>query len=78
VPDTIHRVPNVDVSWVLADLQERRMVFAMPTYEYKRFPPMARAGHFSANGLVPQGLRIAVSVGGRGPQGIREQIAPLK
>jgi flavorubredoxin len=42
VPYTIHRVPNEDVSWVLADAyKSEAIVVAMPTYEYKMFPPMA-------------------------------------
>lgn len=42
VPYTIHRVPNDDVSWVLADAYKSEgIVIAMPTYEYKMFPPMA-------------------------------------
>ncbi len=42
VPYTIHRVPNEDVSWVLADAYKSEgLVIAMPTYEYKMFPPMA-------------------------------------
>jgi len=42
VPYTIHRVPNEDVSWVLADAyKSEAIVIAMPTYEYKMFPPMA-------------------------------------
>ncbi len=42
MPYTIHRVPNEDVSWVLADAYKSEgLVVAMPTYEYKMFPPMA-------------------------------------
>lgn len=42
VPYTIHRVPNEDVSWVLADAYKSEgILIAMPTYEYKTFPPMA-------------------------------------
>lgn len=42
VPYSIHRVPNEDVSWVLADaFKSEGIVVAMPTYEYKMFPPMA-------------------------------------
>ena len=44
VPYTIHRVPNEDVSYVLADAYKSEgIVIAMPTYEYKMFPPMAYA-----------------------------------
>lgn len=39
---SIHRVPNEDVSWVLADAyRSEGILIAMPTYEYKMFPPMA-------------------------------------
>ena len=42
VPYTIHRVPDEDVSYVLADaFKARALVLAMPTYEYAMFPPMA-------------------------------------
>lgn len=39
---TMHRVPNEDVSYVLADAYKSEgILVAMPTYEYKMFPPMA-------------------------------------
>jgi flavorubredoxin len=42
VPYTLHRVPNEDVSYVLADVyRSAGLVIAMPTYEYAVFPPMA-------------------------------------
>ena len=42
VPYTIHRVPDEDVSYVLADaFKAHALVLAMPTYEYAMFPPMA-------------------------------------
>jgi flavorubredoxin len=42
VPYAIHRVPNEDVSYVLADTYKSAgIVLAMPTYEYAMFPPMA-------------------------------------
>jgi anaerobic nitric oxide reductase flavorubredoxin len=42
LPYSIHRVPNEDVSFVLADAYKSAgIVIAMPTYEYKMFPPMA-------------------------------------
>ncbi|MBL8968034.1 MAG: FprA family A-type flavoprotein [Spirochaetaceae bacterium] len=42
VPYSIHRVPNEDASFVLADAYKSAgIVVAMPTYEYKMFPPMA-------------------------------------
>jgi flavorubredoxin len=41
---SIRRVPNEDVSYVLADAYEASgLVLAMPTYEYAMFPPMAYA-----------------------------------
>ncbi|GHT84524.1 MBL fold hydrolase [Spirochaetia bacterium] len=42
VPYSIHRVPDENVSWVLADAYKSTgLVIAMPTYEYAMFPPMA-------------------------------------
>jgi flavorubredoxin len=42
VPFTMHRVPNEDVSYILADAyRSEGILVAMPTYEYKMFPPMA-------------------------------------
>lgn len=42
VPYSIHRVPNEDVSFILTDAYKSKgLVLAMPTYEYKMFPPMA-------------------------------------
>ncbi|MCX7023879.1 MAG: FprA family A-type flavoprotein [Spirochaetes bacterium] len=42
VPHSIHRVPNEDASYVLADAyRSSGIVLAMPTYEYRMFPPMA-------------------------------------
>jgi anaerobic nitric oxide reductase flavorubredoxin len=39
---TMHRVPNEDVSFILADAYKSEgILIAMPTYEYKMFPPMA-------------------------------------
>ena len=39
---TTHRVPNEDASYVLADAYKSEgILVAMPTYEYKMFPPMA-------------------------------------
>lgn len=41
VPVHIHQVPNEDVSWALADAwKSAGLVFGMPTYEYKMFPPV--------------------------------------
>jgi flavorubredoxin len=42
VPCFVHRVPDENVSFVLADVYKcAGMVIAMPTYEYAMFPPMA-------------------------------------
>jgi flavorubredoxin len=42
VPYSMHRVPDENVSWVLADAwKSSGIVLAMPTYEYAMFPPMA-------------------------------------
>ncbi|MDR0411431.1 MAG: FprA family A-type flavoprotein [Treponema sp.] len=42
VPYSIHRVPDEDVSYVLADAYKSAgLLIAMPTYEYAMFPPMA-------------------------------------
>jgi len=42
VPYSIHRVPNENVSFILADAYKSEgILIAMPTYEYKMFPPMA-------------------------------------
>jgi len=42
VPYVTHRVPDEDISWVLADAyRSSGLVLAMPTYEYAMFPPMS-------------------------------------
>lgn len=42
MPYTLHRVPNEDPSFILADAYKSEgIVIAMPTYEYRMFPPMA-------------------------------------
>ncbi|MDR2363519.1 MAG: FprA family A-type flavoprotein [Spirochaetaceae bacterium] len=42
IPYSIHRIPDENVSWVLADAYKSAgLVLAMPTYEYAMFPPMA-------------------------------------
>lgn len=42
VPYTIHNIPDADASYILADAYKAAgLVLAMPTYEYKMFPPMA-------------------------------------
>ncbi|GHV87578.1 MBL fold hydrolase [Spirochaetia bacterium] len=44
VPYSTRRVPDENVSWVLADAwKSSGIVLAMPTYEYAVFPPMAYA-----------------------------------
>jgi flavorubredoxin len=44
VPYTLHRVPDENVSYVLAAaFKSSGLVIAMPTYEYAVFPPMAYA-----------------------------------
>ena len=41
VPVTVHRVPNEDVSFILADAYKSAgLVIGCPTYEYEMFPPM--------------------------------------
>jgi len=42
VPCTTFRVPDDNVSWILADAyRSSGLVIAMPTYEYAMFPPMS-------------------------------------
>ena len=42
VPTRVHRVPETEMSFVLDSVfQSSGVVLAMPTYEYKMFPPMA-------------------------------------
>jgi len=44
VPCAVHRVPDEDVSWVLADAyRSAGLVIAMPTCEGAMFPPMSHA-----------------------------------
>jgi flavorubredoxin len=82
VPYVKRRVPNEDVSFVLADAYPREgIVIAMPTYEYKMFPPMAYALDIFARKHV-QG-RTALRIGSWGWVGgaekeYAEAIAPLK
>ncbi len=41
VPVTVHRVPNEDVSFILADAYKSAgLIIGAPTYEYGMFPPM--------------------------------------
>lgn len=42
VPFTTHQVPDTDASFILADAWKcEGIVLAMPTYEYRMFPPMS-------------------------------------
>jgi flavorubredoxin len=42
VPVVVHRVPETHMSYIIASVWESSgVVLAMPTYEYKMFPPMA-------------------------------------
>ena len=42
VPVHVHRVPEENASWALANAwKSAGLVFGMPTYEYKMFPPIA-------------------------------------
>jgi flavorubredoxin len=42
IPYTKHRIPDENISWVLADAyRSSALVLAMPTYEYAMFPPMS-------------------------------------
>lgn len=42
IPVHVHQVPGSDVGHILADAWKcRGLIFGMPTYEYKMFPPMA-------------------------------------
>ncbi len=44
LPVHIHQVPDEDVSWALTSAwRSRGLIFGMPTYEYKMFPPVAYA-----------------------------------
>jgi flavorubredoxin len=82
VPYTKRRVPNEDVSYVLADAYRcEGILIAMPTYEYKMFPPMAYALDIFARKHVNG--RTALRVGSWGWVGgaekeYAEAVAPLK
>lgn len=82
LPFTIHRVPNDDVSYILADAYKSEgILIAMPTYEYKMFPPMAYALDLFARKHVNG--RSALRIGSWGWVGgakkeYEEAIAPLK
>jgi len=40
----VHQLPDEDVSWALASAwKSKGLIFGMPTYEYKMFPPIASA-----------------------------------
>ncbi len=82
VPYVIHQIPDTDASFVLADAYKSSgLVLAMPTYEYKMFPPMAHIldlferKHF----IGKKALRIGSWgwVGGAKKE-YEEMIAPLK
>ena len=82
LPFTMHRVPNDDVSYILADAYKSEgILIAMPTYEYKMFPPMAYALDLFARKHVNG--RSALRIGSWGWVGgakkeYEEAIAPLK
>jgi len=79
---SIHRVPNEDVSYVLADAYKSAgLLIAMPTYEYKMFPPMAYVLDIFERKHVWN--RVALRIGSWGWIGgakkeYEEAIAPLK
>jgi len=82
LPYTIHRVPNDDVSYVLADAyRSKGLVIAMPTYEYKMFPPMAYVLNIFERKHVWN--RVALRIGSYGWVGGEKKeygaaVAPLK
>ena len=82
LPFTMHRVPNDDVSYILADAYKSEgILIAMPTYEYKMFPPMAYALDLFVRKHVNG--RSALRIGSWGWVGgakkeYEEAIAPLK
>jgi len=82
VPFAMHRVPDEDASFVLADAYKcAGIVVAMPTYEYKMFPPMAYVLDLFERKHVWN--RKALRIGSYGWVGgakkeYEEKIAPLK
>ena len=82
VPYTMHRVPNEDASFILADAYKSEgLLIAMPTYEYKMFPPMAYVLDLFERKHVWN--RTALRIGSWGWIGgarkeYEEAIAPLK
>jgi flavorubredoxin len=82
LPYTLHRVPNEDVSWVLADAyRSAGILIAAPTYEYHLFPPMAYAMNIFERKHVWN--RAALRIGSFGWVGgakkeYDELVAPLK
>lgn len=82
LPYTIHRVPNDDVSYILADAyRSKGLVIAMPTYEYKMFPPMAYVLNIFERKHVWN--RVALRIGSYGWVGGAKKeyeaaVAPLK
>jgi len=79
---SMHRVPNEDLSYILADAYKSEgILVAMPTYEYKMFPPMAYALDIFARKHVTG--RTALRIGSWGWVGgakkeYEEAIASLK
>lgn len=82
LPYSIHRVPNEDASYILADAFKcAGIVIAMPTYEYKMFPPMASLLQLFERKHIWN--RLALRIGSWGWVGgakkdYEEMIAPLK
>lgn len=82
LPYSIHRVPNEDPSYILADAFKcAGIVIAMPTYEYKMFPPMASLLQLFERKHIWN--RLALRIGSWGWVGgakkdYEEMIAPLK
>ena len=82
VPFSMHRVPNEDISYILADAYKSEgILVAMPTYEYKMFPPMAYVLDMFARKHVTG--RSALRIGSWGWVGgakkeYEESLAPLK
>jgi flavorubredoxin len=82
LPYSIHRIPDEDASYVLADAYKSEgIVIAMPTYEYRMFPPMAYVmGLFERKHVwTRQALRIGSWgwIGGAKKE-YEELVAPLK
>jgi flavorubredoxin len=82
VPYSLHRVPDEDVSFALADAYKSEgIVVAMPTYEYKMFPPVSYLLELFERKHVWN--RVALRIGSWGWVGgakkdYEAKIAPLK